>query len=337
MKLKINRILFTMFCGLFFLSQGISAVSPNPFQDVNKEDWFYDAVIYASSEELFFGTEKNLFSPYLPISRGMFVTVLGRLEMKSPVLWNGYSESYFTDVPAHAYYTKYVEWAYQNGIVNGVGNQKFAPDAPIKREEVAAMIYRYAKYIKMDTTSKEDSFLKFNDTNNVSSYAKDALQWCSDRGIINGIHGNLEPQSITLRSQSAQMMYKFAKEKPDHPGTEGTLFKLNPSAVKTITLFSGNNGNTFETTDPKQIAEVIRHLNNFRYDCITDQEPADGWSYRIEITSIMEEMPINLIFCNTKEIIMNEKIFTSVNDADLQMLFDFMEKALHERYDAASH
>ena len=120
----------------------------------------------------------------------------------------------FTDVPADQWYTQAVAWAAQNGIVNGVGNNKFDPDAKITREQLAAVLYRYAGKVGMDVTARADLKL-FPDAGSVSAYATDALSWCVANGIVNGTleHGTayLDPQGSATRAQVATLMSRYLK------------------------------------------------------------------------------------------------------------------------------
>lgn len=133
------------------------------------------------------------------MTRAMLVTVLWRSAGSPNEGTNG-----FTDVPADQWYTQAVAWAAQNGIVNGVGSNKFDPDAKITREQLAAVLYRYAGKVGMDVTARADLKL-FPDAGSVSAYATDALSWCVANGIVNGTleHGTayLDPQGSATRAQ----------------------------------------------------------------------------------------------------------------------------------------
>lgn len=143
------------------------------------------------------------------MTRAMLVTVLWRSAGSPNEGTNG-----FTDVPADQWYTQAVAWAAQNGIVNGVGNNKFDPDAKITREQLAAVLYRYAGKVGMDVTARADLKL-FPDAGSVSAYATDALSWCVANGIVNGTleHGTayLDPQGSATRAQVATLMSRYLK------------------------------------------------------------------------------------------------------------------------------
>ena len=155
------------------------------------------------------GTGPVTFEPDSTMTRAMLVTVLWRSAGSPNEGTNG-----FTDVPADQWYTQAVAWAAQNGIVNGVGNNKFDPDAKITREQLAAVLYRYAGKVGMDVTARADLKL-FPDAGSVSAYATDALSWCVANGIVNGTleHGTayLDPQGSATRAQVATLMSRYLK------------------------------------------------------------------------------------------------------------------------------
>ena len=182
-----------------------SAASVEQFSDVKARDWFYDAVEYAVSNGLFHGTGETTFSPEQSMTRGMFVTVLGR---KSNVEQSLYTEQQFEDVKAGQYYAPYVNWAASNGIVNGTGAGKFSPDAPITREQIAKILYGYAQKTGNDTTFRSDRFNQFFDKSNASNYAVESLEWATTHMIINGTDdGYLIPKLEATRAQVAQILY----------------------------------------------------------------------------------------------------------------------------------
>ena len=122
------------------------------FSDVNENDWFYDAVLYASANGLFFGITEDRFAPDTAVSRGMMVTALYRAEGEPQIS----GESRFADVSANQYYTSAVIWAETNGIVKGYSDTEFAPDKLISREEAAAIMKRYASYKGTGADAKAD-------------------------------------------------------------------------------------------------------------------------------------------------------------------------------------
>ena len=191
-----------------FKKTQISAI--DNFTDVSSADWFYDAVSYAVSEGLFNGVSDTQFAPNSNMTRAMFVTVLGRL---AKVDTSKYSGDSFTDVEKGSWYDPYVQWASENGIVNGVSDGVFRPNGQITREQMAAILYRFAKFSGIDTAvSDESAFLAFPDNASVSSYARESMIWAVSVGIINGTGTGLSPQNNATRAQVAQIMKNYAEK-----------------------------------------------------------------------------------------------------------------------------
>lgn len=181
---------------------GASAAVISDFKDVSSNAWYYEAVDYAVQENLFSGTGKNTFSPNGAMTRGMFVTVLGR---KAGVDISKYLTCRFTDVKQGEWYTPYVEWAATSGIVSGTSATTFSPNKFVTREQMAAFLYRFAKATENDTAIDGSAYKNFPDKGSVSSYAEDALQWATGKGIINGSAGKLNPKGTATRAQVAQV------------------------------------------------------------------------------------------------------------------------------------
>ena len=181
-----------------------SAAWETPFTDVKPDAWYYDAVEYVNTEGLFSGTSETTFSPGKAMTRGMFVTVLGKFAEVNP---NAYEAGSFSDVASRDYYAPYVEWAAEKGIVGGVGGGKFAPGNSITREQMALMLYKYAKTVGADTSVDADQLLSFPDWMSTSEYAQQAMAWAVTHGILGGSDGKLLPQGTATRAQTAQIFY----------------------------------------------------------------------------------------------------------------------------------
>lgn len=181
-----------------------------PFTDVSTSDWFYSDVMFVYENGLFSGTDSRSFSPNASMTRVMLVTVLYRLEGEPA----GTGSSSFSDVCSGSYYEKAVAWAAANGIVTGTGSTSFSPDAKVTREQLAAILYRYAQYKKLDTDAgaKLDSF---SDAGNVSGYASEALSWAVSEGLINGASGRLMPKGDATRAQVAAILHRFVENVMD--------------------------------------------------------------------------------------------------------------------------
>ncbi len=175
------------------------------FVDVPMNEWFYDAVEYVSANGLMSGVGNGQFAPHAATTRGMIVTVLHRMEQKPAA-----GAPDFDDVAADAWYADAVGWASENGVVTGYGNGKFGPEDQITREQLAAILYRFAKQKGCDmTASKELS--SFADAASVSSYAQSAMEWAVAEGLINGMDGALAPQGRATRAQVAAILMRFCE------------------------------------------------------------------------------------------------------------------------------
>ncbi len=175
------------------------------FTDVTKNNWFADAVAFASSHELFAGTSNTEFSPNSPMTRGMLATALWRLEDGEELA----SSDTFADVAKDSWYEDGIVWANEHGIVTGYGDNLFGPNDNITREQLAAMLWRYADELGLDITSSGD-LNKFADGGNVSAYAVDAVKWAVDNGLLQGKgSGVLDPKGNATRAEVATIMQRM--------------------------------------------------------------------------------------------------------------------------------
>lgn len=180
--------------------------SETKFNDVFANDWFASAVDYVTGKGMMNGTADNTFSPKANTTRGMVVTVLYRLENQPST-----SAASFTDVASGAYYANAVAWANANGIVSGYGSGKFGPNDKVTREQLAAILYRYAQYKKYDV-SGANSLDGYADAQSVSSYAVPALQWANAAGVVTGKSGSkLDPKGNAARAEVAAMLMRFCE------------------------------------------------------------------------------------------------------------------------------
>ena len=176
------------------------------FTDVFENQWYYDYVKYAVDNGLMSGMSDTEFGSEINIQRCMFVTVLYRMDGEP----DSTEDIVFTDVPENAYFKKAVSWANTNGIVSGYSDDEFAPDENITREQLATIIWRYARYKGIDISSENDNALNYDDTREISDYAIPAMKWIIGVGIIGGFDDNtLRPKDNTTRAQTATILKKF--------------------------------------------------------------------------------------------------------------------------------
>ncbi len=203
-------------CGYEMESRAIPVITVTTsdlFYDVNKKDWFYKngSIDFVYNNELFMGTSKTSFSPNAPMTRGMFVTVLGRLAGAPN---NTKVTTAFTDVKKGQYYTGYVKWASDNGIVAGLTAKSFGPDNNITREQISAIMVRYCGYAGI-TLETYNAPIVFKDASKISKYARSAVRACQMGGLVNGEKTtggyNFRPQGNATRAEVATIIMNFAK------------------------------------------------------------------------------------------------------------------------------
>lgn len=177
----------------------------NPFTDVKENDWFYDSVKYAYENDLMKGISNTEFAPDSEVTRAMFVTVIYRMENEPQT-----GKCAFTDVESGSYYESAVAWANENGIVSGISEDCFAPNEPITREQMAAIIYRYAAFKGYDITTSSN--ISYTDNDNISDYAKDAVIWAAEKSVMTGnTDGSFAPKANTTRAQAASVFMRMVE------------------------------------------------------------------------------------------------------------------------------
>ena len=192
-----------------------------PFSDVSRTAWYHAGAAYAYHYGLMNGTSSTKFSPNGNTVRAMLVTILWRTEGQPG------GRSTFSDVAAGQYYTDAVAWAADNGIVTGYANGAFRPTGQMTREQLAAVLYRYAAYCGRDTSARAD-LSGFSDSGSVSAYAKDAMAWAVAEGLISGSGDRLQPGGTASRAQLAVILMRFFGDSfepeeivPEEPSGEG--------------------------------------------------------------------------------------------------------------------
>ncbi len=177
----------------------------NPFTDVEATDWFSEDVRFVNEHNLMNGTSDSAFSPNETTTRGMIVTILWRLDGEP----GSDSKEIFSDVDMDKYYADAVTWAFDNKIVNGYSNEIFGPEDDMTRQQLAAVLYRYAEFKGYDITVKSD-LSSYKDAGQISEYAVDAFKWANENGIITGTSSDiLDPQGKAHRSQIAAILQRF--------------------------------------------------------------------------------------------------------------------------------
>lgn len=178
------------------------------FMDVTANSWFYDAVKFTTDKGIMAGVSSDMFEPESAITRGMFITMLYRLEGEPST-----RKANFKDVEKGSWYENSIAWATQKGIANGVSNTMFAPDDNITREQLMVFLYRYAKQKNKSVTSSEMNIKKFFDNKIIAVYAEDAMNWAIENNLISGTSKHyLEPSGNATRAQAAVILQRFCEK-----------------------------------------------------------------------------------------------------------------------------
>ncbi len=259
----------------------VSTEQTNPFTDVKEGDWFYDAVQYARINGLFNGTTETTFDPNGTMTRGMFVTVLGRMAGVDKDAYLGDTE--FSDVSASAYYAPYVEWASKYGITSGTGDGKFSPDAMITRQQMAVFFVRYfdAFDVEYDTGTQIDTVP--TDCDKIADYAKEAVLKLWSNGLLNGDGVNFNPDSNATRAENATVCMRTDRvvdtwyKEPEVPSDR---VRIEYPLVDDDDVGDGDNtGDQSGTTTPDNpsgnvasglIPGLIPQSNSFRVSFVTN-------------------------------------------------------------------
>lgn len=179
------------------------------YNDVSDEAWYYPYILYTS--HIFVPTYNTLFEPEVNITRKDFIELLGKSEDYYSGIENKYTLT-FDDVDKNSDEAKYISWAYNTGIINGVSNTEFDGDSLITREQLVSVMYRYAQYKNTNVSFNTDAILSFNDRDQISDWAAEPMNWAVEYGIINGKNDSfLDPKGNATRAESAKIMTMFIK------------------------------------------------------------------------------------------------------------------------------
>lgn len=269
------------------------------FKDVPSGSWFEEAVKYVTEKGLFSGTGADTFSPNVNMSRGMFVTVLGRAAGAAVTDTN----TGFSDVSADKYYAPYIKWAADNGIVTGVGNGKFAPDADVDREQMCAIIIRYLRdYKKIDLLQYETGSADFSDAAAISAWALSDVNTAQQLGFVQGslVSGAVvfNPKGKTTRAAAAAVFMRL----------DQSMEKLEKGELLTPEIVSpgGSAGGAGGSAADK----------NYTEEEIQEEKEVAGY--------------LKNISSNYKKSIYSEKVSDSVKES-MELLINTIDKVLADR------
>jgi len=189
-----------------------TAMRSRPFLDVGRNDWFFSAVYFVSTQDIMRGTSATHFSPQGNFSRAMVVTTLFRIYHGRIANTTDPRNTPFHDVATTGWYAPYISWAHENDIVDGLPDGSFAPNSPVSRQQFATMLHRYVTELTdMDAAVHEGTqWSNFVDRDNIALWAYDALAWANYHGIITGRGGNqIAPGATATRAEAATMLTRF--------------------------------------------------------------------------------------------------------------------------------
>ena len=216
------------------LANGAFASTTKNFTDVKTSDWFYTAVQYSVEHGMVSGTSDTTFSPAMTMSRGQFVTVIGRMDgVDTSAITN---TGKFTDVKAGDYYERFVYWAASAGITSGTSDSTFGPGANVTREQMATFVARYLEYKGVTLPDSPNAAAPFNDAGSVSSYAQNSVEMLRKCGLLAGSGGNVNPKSNLSNGKYQKLSIKInvtVVEKQDD-GTipcEAIATTINPTSI----------------------------------------------------------------------------------------------------------
>ena len=185
-----------------------TAYTDLPFHDVDGDVWYYDDVLYAYINGYMDGLSAGQFAPNQNTTRAQIVTILWRLTGEPRPM----KSNKFNDVSSSAYYDKAVSWAVEAGVVNGFDARTFKPNDYVTREQLAAILYRYAEYMNLSTRGASN-LTKYDDYYKIGTWARDAMAWANYHGLINGVsYTRIDPKGNATRAQVAAILHRFAVE-----------------------------------------------------------------------------------------------------------------------------
>lgn len=216
MKIK-KRIIASSIAAIMLCTGSAVFAESKDYTDVNKQSPYYDAIMYMTDTGVFTGVSETEFAPETSLTRGMFVTLLGRVyenlngDEGAPDKSN--TQTSFSDVKSTDYYCASVNWAQQNGIVTGYNSDIFAPNDILTKQQAVTILHRFSKFAKDEFNSGEDTnILSYEDYENISDYAIPSIQWGLENGIITDNGTKINADETVTRAQAAQYLYNYTEK-----------------------------------------------------------------------------------------------------------------------------
>ena len=266
---KIRLILLTVFTVVIICALALTAEAKwwddNPFTDVKSDGWYYDSVRICKELSILNGVGDTVFGVNDGMTRAMFVTTLASA---SGFDASEYTENSFSDVPSGAWYAAPAAWAYENGVTGGAGDGIFSPDAKITRAELVTMLRKYAALAGYDTDAGDTSLDGYADIGEVPEWAKEALVWAVDKGIISGMASGedmlLAPNAAATRAQAATMIVKLLYMKP--------VREINGSDLSLYRIVYSTSAKNKQKDNAEQLAWYIKKSFGLELPILTDDE-----------------------------------------------------------------
>ena len=228
------RVFSLILAAVMLLSaQALAAGKAQAFTDVSKQDYYYDAVNWATKKEITSGVSRDAFAPARSCTRADFVTFLWRATGKPVVNF----AMDFSDVKEDVYYAEAVRWAASLGIVTGLSKTTFGPANTVTREQAVTMLWRFAKQQGFDTTQGGMAIREYEDYDSLSEYAREAMAWAVNAEILKGSNNRLLPDAACTRAQLMTLLYRLvsqAADKVDYSG-DVTGWMYAPDSRDTVT------------------------------------------------------------------------------------------------------
>lgn len=203
-----KKLLKSLLLSLCFVFAATPLMAAMPFTDVKSSDWFYDEVQYVYDRGLFGGTSATTFEPQAKMTRAMFVTVLGRMSGVDPSLYN---DVYFYDVVPGSWYAPYVQWAYEEGITDGISATEFGVNRPVTREQMAKFIIVYSWKQNIDFTQVSPGY-SFDDFDEISDWSYYYVYECQEYGLLTGRDDNtFDPRAGSTRAEVATLIQRVCR------------------------------------------------------------------------------------------------------------------------------
>lgn len=281
---------------------GLSAracMAPSPFADVTIEDFNNSPISWCYYEGLMQGVSDTEFGAESPVSRAMLATTLYRIDvLKAGLEVEGVpTAGSFSDVTAGSWYEIPVKWAKATGLINGVGENKFAPGVTITRQDLAVILYRRAGSPQLEISDLVlETLSDLKDYDSISGYAQNAMEWACGQNYLDTAPAEdggllIAPKAPVTRGDLADVLMKLTYD------IQNPLY-FNHEKVVSIVVTEGDSGDKVTLTAPDTIESFVRQFNAFEADGFRFPKPGAGWSYRVEVNGTLSCTGTTVFYCS---------------------------------------